>query len=150
MTPTADKLRVYYPSKNLSSDGAALPLWTTTAGSELTKIVATSLSQADDYWAGAIGWFEGNTTTIALQGHFFHVKGFNNASRTLTLTQDLPAVPQSGDTFRLVLGGNYRSSTEVVGMLVGGALPEFKPVVGVQVTGVTIKKVSAFFWARVR
>jgi len=146
-TPTADKLRVHYPSKNLTSDGATLPLWTTTAGSELTKIVATSLSQADDYWAGAVGFFEGNTTTVALQGQFFHVKSFNNANRTLVLTQDLPAVPQAGDTFRLVLGGNYRSSTEVVGMRVGGVLPEFKPVAGVQVTGVTIKKVSAFLGA---
>ncbi|MCL2645582.1 MAG: hypothetical protein FWD61_01090 [Phycisphaerales bacterium] len=150
MTPTSDKLRVYYPAKNLTSDGAALPLWTTTAGSEgggLTSIIASALSQADDYWAGAIGWFEGNTTTAALQGQFFHVKSSTSASRTLTLTQDLPAIPQAGDTFRLVLGGNYRSSTEIVGMLVGGVLPEFKPVAGVQVTGVTIRKASAFLGA---
>src|SRR5690606_25836744 len=134
-TPTADKLRVYFPSLYLSADGQALPQYTADAGGTLSTLVDAALTQADDYWNGALGWFEGNTLTPDLQGQFFHVKDFDAASHTLTLSRDLPAVPQAGDTYRLVLGGNWRSSIETFGMLVGGVLPERKPVNGVQITG---------------
>ena len=122
-TPTADKLRVHFPSKNLAADGDALPTYTADAGGALNAIVDAALTQADGYWAGAVGWFLGNTPTVALQGQFFHVKSFDAATDKLTLSRELPAVPAAGDTFRLVLGGNWRSSHETFGMLMGGVLP---------------------------
>ena len=146
-TPTADKLRVYFPSLYLSADGQALPQYTADAGGTLSTLVDAALTQADDYWNGAIGWFEGNTLTPDLQGQFFHVKDFDAASDTLTLSRDLPAVPQVGDTYRLVLGGNWRSTMETFGMLVGGVLPELKTLNGVQITGLTITKASALLGA---
>ncbi len=142
-TPTADKLRVHFPSKNLAADGDALPTYTADAGGALNAIVDAALTQADGYWAGAVGWFLGNTPTVALQGQFFHVKSFDAATDKLTLSRELPAVPAAGDTFRLVLGGNWRSSHETFGMLMGGVLPELKTVSGVNITGLTIKKASA-------
>jgi len=146
-TPTADKLRVYFPSKNLAADGDAIPQLTADAGGSLTTIVDAALTQADDYWNGAIGWFDGNTPTVALQGQFFHVKDFESATGTLALSKELPAVPAAGDTYRLALGGNWRSAQETFGMLVGGILPELKTVSGVNITGLTIKKASALLGA---
>jgi len=141
-TPTADKLRVYFPSKHLTADGDALPEYTADGGT-LDTIVDAALTQVDGYWDGALGWFEGDTLTSDLQGQFFHVRSFDAATDTLELSRDLPAAPQAGDTFRLVLGGNWRSSHETFGMLVGGQLPELEPVSGVNITGLTIKKASA-------
>jgi hypothetical protein len=146
-TPTADKLRVFFPSKYLAADGGALPQRTADAGGTLSTIVDAALTEADDYWNGAVGWFDGNTPTVALQGQFFHVKDFDAATDTIILSKDLPAAPAAGDTFRLVLGGNWRSSVEAFGMLVGGVLPELKTVSGVNITGLTIKKASAFLGA---
>ena len=140
-TPTADKLRIFFPSKYLGADGDPLPQYTADAGGDELTIADAALSEADGYWDGAIGWFDGNTLTPALRGAFFHVKSF--ATGALTLARDLPAAPQAGDTYRLALGGNYRSSQETFGMLVGGVLPELNPVAGVNVTGLTIKKASA-------
>lgn len=141
-TPTADKLKIYFPSKHLTADGQALPEYTVDSGT-LQTIVDAALTQADGYWEGALGWFEGDTVTAALRGQFFHVKTFDAATDTLTLSRELPAAPQAGDTYRLVLGGNWRSSHETFGMLVGGQLPELLPVSGVNVTGLTIRKASA-------
>jgi hypothetical protein len=146
-TPTADRLRVYFPSKNLAADGDALSQLVADAGGSLTTIVDAALTQADDYWNGAIGWFDGNTPTAALQGQFFHVKDFDAATDKLTLSKELPAVPAAGDTYRLALGGNWRSAQETFGMLVGGVLPELKTVSGVNITGLTIKKASALLGA---
>jgi len=141
-TPTADKLRVYFPSKYLSADGDPLTQFTADNGS-LNTIIDAALIEADGYWDGAIGWFDGNTLTPELQGKFFHVKNFDDASDTLTLSRDLPGVPVAGDTFRLVLGGNWRSSQETFGMALGGVLPELSAVTGTNITGLTIKKASA-------
>ncbi len=139
-TPTADKLRVYFPSKHLAADGDPLPAFTADGGT-LTTIVDAALSQGDDYWNGALGWFAGDTVTPELRGAFFHVR--SSVTGTLTLSRDLPAVPQAGDSFKLALGGNYRSTQETFGLLVGGVLPELQPVAGVNITGVTIRKASA-------
>jgi len=141
-TPTADKLRIYFPSKHLAADGDALPQYTADGGT-LETITDAALTQADGYWNGALGWFEGDTLTPELCGQFFHVRSFDAATDTLTLSRELPAAPQAGDTYRLVLGGNWRSSHETFGMLVGGQLPELQPVSGVNITGLTIKKASA-------
>lgn len=139
-TPTADKLRIYFPSKHLAADGNALPSFTADGGA-LNSIQDTALSQADGYWDGALGWFAGDSLTPELQGQFFHVRSFTGG--VLTLSRDLPAAPQAGDTFRLALGGNWRSSYETFGLLVGGVLPELNPVAGINVSGVTIRKASA-------
>ena len=147
-TPTADKLRAYFPSKYVAADGNDLTEQTADAGGSVTTIVDAALVEADDYWNGAVGWFEGDTTTAALRSARFHVKDFTAASyplvlATLTLSNDLPGVPVASDTYRLALGGSYRSSMELRGMYVGGSLPEEKTVSGSNITGLTVKKASA-------
>lgn len=132
MTTPAD-LRAYYASKYLASDGGTLTEQTADAGGSATTIVDAALTQADDYWNGAVGFFEADTTTAALRGQYFHVKDFDAASDTLTLWRALPAAVAAGDTYRLVLGGNYRSSYEIPG-LTAAALSN--------VTGVTIGQVA--------
>lgn len=141
-TPTTDKLRAYYPSKYLAGDGGTLTQHTAGAGGTARTVVAASFTETDDYWNGAVGWFDGGTASAALRAHFFHVKDFDSASHTLTLARDLPATPAAGDTFRLVLGGNYRSSKEIPGLLVGGDLPEEVAVTGTNITGLMVKKAS--------
>lgn len=141
-TPTADKLKIYFPSRNLITDGQTLPIYTVVNGS-LLSIADTALIQPNGYWNGAIGWFEGNTVTAELRGHFFHVQLFDGVVDTLLLSRELPATPVPGDNFRLVLGGKRRSSHETFGMLVGGQLPELSTIVGANITGLTIKKASA-------
>ena len=142
-TPTADKLRAYFPSKYVAADGNALTEQTADAGGSVTTIVDSALVEADDYWNGAVGWFEGDTTTAALRSARFHVKDFTASTDTLTLYQDLPGIPVAGDTYRLALGGSYRSSMELRGMNVGGNLPEEKTITGTNITGLTVKKASA-------
>ena len=78
-----------------------LPKYTVDRGTCET-IVDVALTQADDYWNDAIGWFEGDTPTIALRRRSFHVHSFDAGKDTLTLLCKLPAVPQAGDTYRLV------------------------------------------------
>ncbi len=141
-TPTADRLRTYYASRHLAADGDALALYTVGSATVRT-LAAAALTQATGYWNGAVGWFDPATATAALRGAAFHVQSFDGGTDTLTLSRDLPAVPQAGDTFRLALGGNRRSSQETFGMAVGGAMPEFAPVACANVTGVTIRKASA-------
>ena len=88
-TPTTDKLRAYYPSKYLSADGGTLTQRIADAGCTARTIVDAGLTEADDYWNGAVGWFDGSTTTAALRAQFFHVKDFDAATDTLTLARDL-------------------------------------------------------------
>lgn len=140
-TPSADKLRVYYPGKHIAADGDALTLFTADAGGTQSTIVDAALTQADDYWNGAIGYFTGNVTS-ALAGAAFHVKDFDAATDTLTLAKNLPAAPAAGDTFRLALGGGFRSSHEVFGLLAGGVPPELVAVTGTNITGLTLKKLA--------
>jgi len=146
-TPTSDKLRVYFPSKYLGADGATLTEQTADAGGTVSTIVDSALTQADDYWNGALDFFEGDTTTSALRGIFFHVMDFTASSDTLTLARELPAAPAAGDTYRLVLGGNYRSSFECFGLEAGGVFPEQQSVTGSNITGLTIKKLSPLLGA---
>jgi len=146
-TPTADKLRIYFASKYLSADDDAITQQTADAGGSVSTIVDAALTQANDYWNGAVGWFDGDTTTVALQGVFFHVRDFDAATDTLTLAKNLPAAPAAGDTYRLVLGGNWRSSQECFGMTAGGDLPELVAVTGSNITGLTLKKCSALLGA---
>lgn len=142
-TPTADKLRTYYASRYLSDDDDLLTEQTADAGGSTRTIIDAALTEAEGYWNGAVGWFDADTTTTALQGAVFHVQTFSAATDTLTLAQALPAAPAAGDTYRLVLGGKWRSSQETFGMAVGGTMPEFDPVVCTTVTGVTVQRASA-------
>ncbi|MFZ5980958.1 MAG: hypothetical protein ACOYVF_10045, partial [Candidatus Zixiibacteriota bacterium] len=115
---------------------------TADAGGTTRTIVDSALTEVDDYWNGAIGWFEGDTTTAALRGIFFHVQDFDATSDTLTLFRPLPAAPAAGDTYRLVLGGNYRGDIETFFMTAGGVQPELIAVTGTNITGLTIKKIA--------
>jgi hypothetical protein len=141
-TPTADKLRTYFASRYLAADGDPLAQYTVDSATVRT-LVDAALTEASGYWDGAVGWFDPDTTTPALQGAVFHVQTFDGATDTLTLSRDLPAAPQAGDTFRLALGGNRRSGRETFGMVVGGEMPEFSPVVCTNITGLTIHRASA-------
>ena len=141
-TPNSSALRFFLASKYLSSDGGSIAQRTATSASTIKTIIATGLTQSDNYWAGAVGWFDAATTTAALQGVFFHIRDFTASSDTLTLASALPAIPQNGDTFRLILGGNYRGDSEGFGLTADGDQPEFGGVVGTNITGLTIKKIS--------
>lgn len=140
--PSSEKLRQYFASKYLVADGGTLTQQTADGGGSASTIVDAALTEADDFWNGAIGYFDGATTTAALQGIFFHVKDFDAASDTLTLHNDLPAANVAGDTYHLILGGNWRSATELFGLTLDGDLPELKTVSGTNVTGLTLKKAS--------
>ena len=140
-TPTAEKLKIYFPGKYLTTDGDNLNPFTANSGDK-REIVCNALTQADGYFDGALGWFDGDTLTPELGGIFFHVREFTHSTGTLLLSRDLPMIPQDGDTFRLVIGGKVRSSQETFGMKVGGVLPELSPVECVNITGVTIKKAA--------
>ncbi|NIA06068.1 MAG: hypothetical protein GWP14_00265, partial [Actinobacteria bacterium] len=76
------------------------------------------------------------------QACFFHIDQFDDVTDTLTLSRDLPAVPQAGDTFRPIIGGNFRSAQECFGLAVGGQIPELEAVACTNVTGVTVTKAS--------
>lgn len=142
-TPEADKLRFFFPSKYLSADDDTLTVRTADSGGSLKTIVDAGLTEVDDYWNGAIGYFLGNTTTVTLRSVFFHVQDFDSASDTLTLYNELPTIPVSGDTFVLILGGNYRSNHQTFGMLAATLQPENQSVTGTNITGLTITKISA-------
>lgn len=142
MIASADKGREYYSKIDGSADGQALTEYTADAGGGVKAIVDSALTEADDYWNGAFGWFDIDTTTTALQGQFFHVLDFTASSGTLTLAKSLPAAPAAGDTFRLIKHGGYRSTKELYGMMVDGAFPEEETVSGSDITGLTIKKAS--------
>lgn len=115
-----DALQFFYPSKYLSADGDAITEQTADAGGSTTTIVDSALTQADDYWNGAVCIFEPDTTTVALRGAVAHVMDFDAASDTLTLARTLPAAPAAGDTYRLILGGYWRSGTEIPGLTATG------------------------------
>jgi len=140
-TPTADKLKTYFPSRYIAADGNALTQYSVDSAAART-ITDAALTESDDYWAGAIGWFDGDTLTLQLKGCFFHVRSFDATTDTLTLSRDLPAVPQAGDTFRLVIGCNRRSSQETFALMASGYQPELQPVALANITGVTVTKAS--------
>jgi hypothetical protein len=144
MTAKPDKLRLFYPSRDLSAHGEPLPERTVLSGS-LNTIVTNSITQESGYWDGAIGFFTAESNNI-LRGLFFHVQkwtaGEDGSPGTLQLTQTLPVTPVSTDQFRLFKGGKYISSQEVPGLKVSGKQPEFDVVTGTNITGIQIKKAS--------
>jgi hypothetical protein len=142
MIPTPDLLGLYYPSKELATPGDALPDRTVGTGSTQLSIVTTSLTQATDFWNGAVGFF-GGSSTAALRGITFHVRKWDKESNRLQIASPLPVSPVAGDVFKLFVGGKTASSQDVLSMKVSGRQPEADGVAGTNVTGVTIRKASA-------
>jgi hypothetical protein len=136
MTAKPDKLRLFYPSRDLSAHGEPLPDRTILSAS-LNTIVTESIEQESGYWDGAVGFFTAESNSV-LRGLFFHVQkwtaGNDGTPGTLQLTQTLPATPVSTDKFRLLKGGKYISSQEVPGLKVSGKQPEFDSVTGRRAT----------------
>ncbi|GMV82100.1 MAG: hypothetical protein AMXMBFR7_32840 [Planctomycetota bacterium] len=121
--PTADKLEWYYPLKALTADGQASPQRACQAGSSDGELVNSALTEADDAWNGAIGRFDSDTPTVALRGVYFHVMDFVAATDKLVLSRPLPTAPATGgspDTFRLFMGGKWRSSEPIPALDVAG------------------------------
>ena len=143
-TPTADKLRLYYGSKDAGSDGGAIASFSADAGCDVDALVDAGLTQAADYWNGAVGWFDGDTSTVALQEHFFHVEDFDAANDTIVPYKEFPTAPANGDTGKLAQGGLWRSDTELMGLTLDGDQPELAAVSGSNITGVTIDKASPY------
>jgi len=114
--PTADKLKWYYPLKINTADGQVSAVLTSDGTNSTLAIQCSSLTQADDYWNGAIGRFEGDTPTVALRGIYFHVKDFVAVDDELQLAKVLPATPAVNDEFKLFFGGNWRTTDEIPGM----------------------------------
>ncbi len=142
MIPTPEYLGLFYPSKELASPNAASPDRVVGPGSSMLNIVTTSLTEATDFWNGAVGFFCGQSTA-SLRGIPFHVRKWNKDTNTLQITSPLPVAPVAGDMFKIFVGGKTASSQEVLAMKVSGKQPEVDPVTGPNVTGITIKKASA-------
>lgn len=140
MADTND-LKIYYPGKILGGDGGALTEYVADSGS-LDSLVDAALTQADDFWNGGIIIFLGDTPTVALRGYTAHIKDFVASSDTLTFAKALPAVVATGEKYKLIMGGNYRSNTQVLGQQISGVFPELQPIALVNITGVTVKYVS--------
>ena len=138
--PTIDKLRAYLPLKTLTADGQSLTVFTATGASTAAILYSATLNQADATWNGALGFFKGDTLTAGLRGCFFHVRV--SVAGYAIPAENLPVVPQAGDTFSLALGGNYRSSQEAFGLECDDALPELIEVAGANITGLVVKKAS--------
>jgi hypothetical protein len=140
-TPTVDELIRYFASKYLASNGDAITQQTADSGCTAKTIVDAALTEADGYWDGAQGWFDGDTVTAALRGQPFHVR--SSVTGALTLAKSLPVAPAAGDKYRLVLGGYRRSGTRLFGLQADGAHPEIQAVTGTNITGLTLKYLSA-------
>jgi hypothetical protein len=134
-TPTPDKLAVYLVGAQTA--GAALTTYTAGTGSTTTVITTTA---AISNPAGAHGWFTGNTTTAALRGHVFHLRGTSGSG--VAVAVPLPAAPVSGDQLVVRMPGSNRSSTEALGLTVSGTQPELAAVAGANITGVSINYAS--------
>ncbi len=117
--PTADKLRAYYPYKDNVADGAVSPELTVDSAG-VNYVVDATLTEANDYWNGAIIRFEDDTTTVALRSTYHHVMDFVAADDKLIFAHDMPATPANTDTFRIFFGGNWRTSHEIPGLTATG------------------------------
>ena len=102
-TPTPEQLGVYYTSKDLTTDGAAIPNRVVGIDSSVLSLHAPALTEATDYSNGAIGYFVGTgAATVSLRAHLFHIRKWDLATKKLALAQPLPIVPASGETFKLI------------------------------------------------
>ncbi|MGL6195835.1 MAG: hypothetical protein ACRC2T_13545, partial [Thermoguttaceae bacterium] len=142
MIPTADMVGLYYASRDLSAPEATPPDRFAGSDSSLLVINVPGLTQPDNFWNGATGFFSGGSTTASLRGVTFHVRKWELATKKLTLASALPIAPAGGDIFKLFKGGKYASNQEILSMKISGKQPEVDPITCVQTTGVTVKKAS--------
>jgi hypothetical protein len=141
-TPLPHLLGLYYPSKDLLTDGGVLPSRTVGADSTQSNITVTNIDESSGYWDGAVGFF--TSGAAALLQTCFHVRRWDKDSQTLTLAQPLPSVPVSGNAFKLFLGGGGRSNTKLLGLQAGGIQPELASVTATTIAGITIKYISPY------
>jgi len=141
--PTPDLLGLYYASRDLPSTGANSPDRIVGTGATQMTIPLTNVTEPTGFWNGAAGYFCGSGTTAALRGITFHVRNWNDTSKTLTLAAPIPIAPVAGDTLKLYKGGKHASNQEILSMKVSGKQPEVENVSGPNVTGITIRKASA-------
>lgn len=142
VTPLTSTSRTYLPGKDIVNDGDPIVTNTADAGGSITELVDAAIVSADGAYDGAIIFFRGDTTTVALQGHFEHVRTWLNSTKTFTFAKDLPAIPVAGDTYSIIFGGNKRSDQQAFGLEGGGVQPELAGIVGTNVTGVTLTQFS--------
>jgi len=141
--PTPDLLGLYYASCDLPSPGANAPDRIVGTGATQMVIPLTNVTEANAFWNGATGYFTGSGTSATLRGVPFHVRAWNATAKTLTLAAPLPTAPVAGDALKLFKGGKYATNQEILAMKVSGKQPEVESVSGPNITGITIKKVSA-------
>jgi hypothetical protein len=139
-TPLPEDLAIYLVGGQ--SSGSALTTYTCGSGST-TSVINTTV--AISIPAGAHGWFTGATTTAALRGHVFHLRGTSGSGYAVAVP--LPAAPASGDQFVLRIPGSNRSATENLGLTVGGTQPELAAVVGANITGIAVNYAAALLGA---
>jgi hypothetical protein len=82
MTAKPDKLRLFYPSRDLAAHGEPLPNRTILSAS-LNTIVTESIEQESGYWDGAVGFFTAESNSV-LRGLFFHVQKWTAGTLQLT------------------------------------------------------------------
>lgn len=142
-TPLPHEVKSYFPARVSTADNQALTAFVATAGLGTKLITDNVNTQADGFFDGALGFFLESTSTSALKGIFFHVKSY--LSGAFTLARALPAAPAVGDTFRIIMGGKYRTTQETFGLKWAGKYPEL--VAPTTLTGITVKKVSPLIGA---
>lgn len=136
-----EDLKFYYPGKKLVADGGVLTEYVADSGTT-TTLVDAALTEADDFWTGGIILFLGGTPTAALRGHTAHISDFDAASDTLTIAKALPASVATGEQYILIMGGNFRSTTELLAQRASGQFPELVNLPLSNITGVTLKYAS--------
>jgi len=133
-TPRPDQIAICY----VGAQSAGSPLTTYTCGTgSTTSNVVTTVAISNP--AGAIAIFKGNVTA-ALQGYACHLRGASGGG--VETYKPLPAAPASGDQVLVWMVGSNRSTTEVMGLTVGGVQPEITAVAGANITGVSISYAS--------
>ena len=135
MAISAGDFRFHHPNSEGSADGGALASYAvdsaTNTASEVS-IVDSELSQADDYWNGAI--LCGLTGNLA--GVWVHVIDFDAATNKLIFPFQFAVTPGAGDTYQLILSKTnaYRASLEIPGKSITALA---------NVTGFTVEYVAA-------
>ena len=127
MTAQISDLRFFYLHKQLVANGVTPTVYTCTGAGTATTATAAALTEAADYWNGAvIQWLTGDNV-----GLWSGVLDF--AGTVLTFDFQLPNDTAIGDTFRLFHGGRHVSDY---------AIPGLEPTRPVIVTGFSISYAS--------
>lgn len=117
-------LELRYLHRKLSTTNDTPTVYTADSGTVRT-LVDAALTEADDYWNGALlRWDTGPNA-----GLWSSVADFVATTDTATLDEDLPSAIASGHTYTLFHGGKHASSQRVPGM----ATPALANVTGFDV-----------------